>query len=164
LITSRQIIQVSETYVTAKKVPDGYLQVFSNPTSTELSSITKDKKEIRFIADSKAKKVYVFDSYLATHENVSDLINLRRDDFDLFFGYAKVSGGKATFDRSHDFKIVLNNVSRNDTYGDHARNFLKIFFNKDQKWEWLDRYISGSLAFIRTCKSQYLDGLKKIEK
>lgn len=153
MITSKLIIKLLEVYITAKKVDDDYLQVFCNPTSTELASITKNSKEIRFIADGEHQKVYVFDSYLATHEGIMDLLNLI-DKSNFFYGYATVSNGKATFTKSHDLKIALNNT-RDSKY---SKNFLDKIFS--YKWDWLNKYISGTTSYLNSSKIQYIEKYK----
>jgi len=49
-----------EKYVTAYKKWDNTIEVFVNPTKRELRDTVNSVGELRFIADSKNKKVYVF--------------------------------------------------------------------------------------------------------
>jgi len=74
MITSNQINKVLEDWDRSVKNGSLSAEVYTNPTSSDLgelnASIDKSlnpKKEVRFIADSKAQKVYVWDSSLLTH-------------------------------------------------------------------------------------------------
>jgi hypothetical protein len=102
-ITSNQILSVSESYLTSKKLDkDTNLEVYANPTSSEITKITDQSnktfgvRQVRFVVDNKNKKVYVADAFLTLHYTILKLIglNLPETSPDYFVGIANVKGGK----------------------------------------------------------------------
>ena len=108
------------------------VEIWVNPSKSELRKIGKN---VRFVADSDTKKVYVWGADFL-HDIVWDKIlkkelkDFRRyDDLSLFKGGAK----NGRFD---DFE--------NDAYSDMLHDDLaEVFFADPDHWRWVGKYISG---------------------
>ena len=72
MLTARQII---EEYEAAKTVGKNYVEIFSNPTKSELDSFNGE--HLRFIADATTKKVYVADAVIAIHYDIKKILRLK---------------------------------------------------------------------------------------
>jgi hypothetical protein len=62
-------------------LPGGKVPVYENPTTSDYSDIKKSTirfyrklESVRFIADIESEKVWVWDAYLATHDDVDPKI------------------------------------------------------------------------------------------
>jgi hypothetical protein len=110
VITSRQIIKLSEEYVKTVKIYSNSFPVFENPSAKEIADACKQSKimwgisGIRFFADNNSKKVYIWDSYFGVHKDVARHLGLDdryiTRDPTLFFGIANVTNGRAVIDDS----------------------------------------------------------------
>ena len=149
LITASNIISISEEYVT--RLHDA--EIFVNPNNSELLQIIKPQSvkprnwaigtgEIRFIADAKSKKVYVWDSGLLLHHTVMDKIGYDHKNSlnHLILGIAFVKlGQKPLFTAWDSFNPqTLSNY---------------MLFSLD--WNWLDRYINYK-SFFQSCKDKFM--------
>ena len=74
MITSKQILNLSESYVGTKNIRNNDIVVYVNPTLSDYAKLNRTNPAIRFIIDSKNKKVYAWNGYLATH---GDIVNSR---------------------------------------------------------------------------------------
>ena len=137
MITSDQIISLSEKYTTSGKIYGHYLEIFENPDRSDLLKLAELVKEntnrrletIRFVAVDKTKTVYICDGYSNIHQDMRDLLKLPAPGYTgSIDGIAKVYGGKAVMSE-------LSNISSEEAVR--------------SKWTWVDKYISGCSAKIR---------------
>jgi hypothetical protein len=77
MITSKQIFNLLEDYAMLVNLPGGKVPIYENPTTSDYSDIKKSTirfyrklESIRFIADIENEKVWVWDAYLATHNDI----------------------------------------------------------------------------------------------
>jgi hypothetical protein len=107
--------------------------VFVNPSSKEIREATIRHKSMRFIADSKDKSIWVWDSMNALHKevwkNLNELNKGRNfvdslDKLEVMEGVATVSGGKA--------KVTFSNVI-DGGYASYSKDDL-IQLKKNMKW------------------------------
>lgn len=63
------------TYLTSFRCPRGYVEVFENPTKKEIEQVgwQTPEREIRWAADAKTRKFYIWNSY-GLHEAVFEMI------------------------------------------------------------------------------------------
>ena len=83
MITSNQITKLSEKYLTSGTVRGQHVIVYENPTSSDFVQMNRfsKSKKFRFIANGDTKKFYVWDAYLATHDDVkSNLLHNFQND------------------------------------------------------------------------------------
>jgi len=81
MITSKQIFNLLEDYAMLVGLPGGKVPVYENPTTSDYLDIKKSTirfyrklESIRFIADIENEKVWVWDAYLATHDDIDPKI------------------------------------------------------------------------------------------
>jgi hypothetical protein len=148
MITSKQIVTISEKYLTGKKTSYGYAKVYTNPSSSEIIEIIKPqsvngrtwpvgKGEIRFIADAKTQNVWAWDSGKALHNDIYKLLGFSYGPSKLD-GIAFCSIGSKPVMNGFD-KLVFN------AYGNSAKIFFTEMFNYN--WNWLSQYIDYKERF-----------------
>jgi hypothetical protein len=131
MITSKQIIKLSEEYAAMGKSQGYQVEIYKNPASSDLSALVKFAKEhnrqlrkVRFVADAKTKTVYVADAYLIEHNDIRKIVGLptypTRNDSWVLDGIADYVSGK------------LNLITCSPTVG-----------NFSFSWEFVDRYVPG---------------------
>ena len=101
-----------------------YIEIFVNPTKKEFMDaygIVGGKKYVRFIADPKSKKVYVF-SPNEYHRNIHVNLNLTNDDLINIWGVAQKVGNSWMLVTSDSWKSLKD--------------------KKASTWEWLKKYIN----------------------
>ena len=147
MITSKFILEkLGEEYFNAKNVSGNLVTVYMNPSVDEFKELEKLSRKsggtnvLRFVADGKNQKMYVWDAYNARHVDIrSSLLHLPAN-FDAtphtIDGYLEVSGGKAKMFAWEDIQeyIIMKN-KHNKKLDDY---FSKVFFT--YKWTWLDKY------------------------
>lgn len=110
MVTSKQILSLLESYVTsglccivkvAGKLTEIKFPIYVNPGSSDLIELEKAArfdnrklKELRFIADAKAKKLYVCDAFLGLHEKMLSALKFSTSDKTIVGGIITMSGGK----------------------------------------------------------------------
>lgn len=163
MITSSQIIKISEDYLLRER----NLEVFVNPTRSELSTIANTSKalynQIRFIADAKDQKLYVWDAYLEIHYYVRRLIKLNPTVIQtpsIINGTANVTNGRTSIiNWTDDYDELLYNISNNNSKSKESKVFLNKLLN-EYRWNWLSNYVSNGTAFINWKKQEMLQGYK----
>jgi hypothetical protein len=159
VIKAIHISLIVEEYFSSKKVPGGYLEIFENPTQSEVKEITKKHQEkrgigeVRFTADAKLKKVYVWDSWVATHQEARNVIGIKDPPEDtpyLLNGTAYVEdNNKPKMMTWDDFNFNINAVPfKNTKPGNVAYEFLNSVFS--YKWDWLEKYVRCSNLLSRS--------------
>jgi hypothetical protein len=169
MITSKQIIKLSEEYWGAKNVSGTYTIIYDNPTASDLKDLNltmntgNSRRVVRFIADRQYKKVYIWDAWNAHHTQMRPVLGFNSDslsEYPLMDGYAILSSSnKLNIDDWGDFDTDWMVVNRaNPKWSREIVPFLKSFFAAN--WSWLDRYIAGSSSFLNNCKQKFETRLK----
>lgn len=139
MITSWDIIKISEDYVKGKNFRGGYVEVYVNPTRAEMKRVAS-KNVIRFTADAKTAPptVYVWDASKAIHYEVLTLIGTDKIDTQpwILGGIAELSGSGAVMTGWDNFHHVMQNMDT--SLRQNAIDFLTRLFNYN--WKWLDKY------------------------
>lgn len=177
MITSKRILDLLESYRLSKKVNNQLLTVYENPTQSEMKkagylSVDDDGEEhplskqfqgdVRYIADARDKKVYVWGAWDSIHDDVRRLLKFpdQSQTFKtpyLIEGVAKVTvSGVATNDMQQS--DYWTRVSSKNILGQDAKKF-KLFFNTvfSYDWLWLDKHIKNSNRDILQMKQKYLE-------
>ena len=154
MITSKQIL---ELYKSSKKTSSGELVVFENPTQKELREVAKwtvtddldrikvskiNPGYIRFLADAKVQKVYVWNAWLGTHDDGRRLLGYgSQDDFMkkpwVMDGMGTVTKSGVTTLDTNDMDLRLKVFFRGNRSTKVLPEFLKY------NWSWVDKYIGG---------------------
>ena len=122
MIKSNRIIEICEDWVKSVNGHGGRTDVFVNPSSADYLEIYKGSKYqiIKFIADNKNKKVYVWNADTGIHRDVLSelglMSQLQKYNPDILVGDGVLSNGKAR----------VRNSGINATRVD---------------WSWIGRYI-----------------------
>jgi hypothetical protein len=187
MITSKQIITLSEEWETSFTYGNHLIDIFVNPTSSDIKELfskldvkINPKKEIRFIANAKTKKVYIWDASLVHHAEVSHKLGFSHPgEYDglitseppyIFDGFGYLSSGKIVGQNENgsisDIKIALN--AKLISKGKKSKQnywFIEEWisrFNAIFYWDWsfIDRYVPGFSRNILTLKEQFLNWMK----
>ena len=157
MITSKQVIDITEKTLKWKQYYGEKVEILENPSSSEVLALFDIKtpdflREIRLIADADTKKVYVWNAELATHNMVQSDIgypNLNNKP-NLILGMGKLSGGKSII-TEWDYSRFYASKSNLDFLG-------KLF---SYNWSWLSNYISNITSFLATEKDKYQKLVKR---
>jgi len=124
----------------------GDCEVFVNPTIKEIIEINSN--EIRFVADNKKKKFYIWDANLEIHVGIWDNVigdsNREFNDKTLFTGITKVKDGKLHIKRSDELEYSKKTVER---------SVIQSLFEND--WDWVDKYIIDFSRYIKKMRESY---------
>jgi hypothetical protein len=179
MITSKQLLKQIEQYSDTKNVSGHAVIIFENPTSSDILEISKttksSPKEVRFIADAKTRKVYVWDAYLAIHREILKQINVKYSAMAppySMIGEATINGNKLNFKKSDALgnwmDISLGPIPKSltpqqklnwDTDRSNANNEIRNYVNFD--WSFADRYINGLNSYLKQQSQLLNDWLKK---
>jgi hypothetical protein len=151
LITSRHIVILLEDYLDSVNYGGRNVQVFVNPTFDDYKEL--NAKKVRFIADAKSKKIYVWNAYFAIHNAIAYKIGLEpRMDVDLFSGESDYYNNKLYMKESSRLRGYVKNVKQGNARP-LEHQYLVNFFN--QNWSWLDKYIDGAVQYINDNKQKF---------
>uniref|UniRef100_A0A6M3K3V2 Uncharacterized protein n=1 Tax=viral metagenome TaxID=1070528 RepID=A0A6M3K3V2_9ZZZZ len=121
-------------------------EVFINPTIKEIMGIGSN--DIRFVADNKKKKFYIWDAYKNIHVSIWDNVigdsNREFNDKTLFTGIAKLKGGKMHMHMSDELEHDKNTTER---------SVIQSLFEND--WDWVDKYIIDFSIYIKKMRESY---------
>jgi len=160
VITSKQIISLTERYENTFNINGRELVIFVNPTKDDLK-VSKAKK-LRFIADCDKKEVYVWNSYFAIHNSVLGRLGYHTHfEKNLFCGGCDIANNTTYITDSDYLEDVVKNLDK-ISYDSIALESLKYKFSKN--WEWLDKYVVGSSYYITKIKEKFLKKLAKVVK
>ena len=136
MITSKQILE--EFYKTFD-VMGGYSDIFVNPGSSDYAEIYKESKYhwIKFFADDKNKKVYVWNADRGIHREIVIKLNLAMMNDNILAGDAMLSNGKAIMKDSDMLTNLLNGAKARNPVSKHS---LKALLSIN--WSWVEKYIS----------------------
>ena len=128
--------------------PKKYVEVFVNPTNYEMEEVAKDgpRQEIRFFADGRNKKVYIF-SNEEIHSTVLQGLGLAGYDYKTAFtpkkqlltGVAQKVNNKWTMTGSDAIGSLLYSASSKEGTENWERDYLHMLFNTD--WSWANKWI-----------------------
>ena len=170
MITSKRIIEISEEYNTRKNISGKDVVVYKNPTVDDLKEIQKlsvlqDMPEVRFVINRNDKGVYIWDSYLANHDQVYGVLHLdwfhRDTDLNILFGHAYIKGNRlvpSSSDLRGIFYYVIGWIYSKKDVEQNSKK-LDTFFSYD--WSFADRYIVGFNSYLKQVKSEWLSQVKK---
>ena len=182
MITSKQVIKLSEDWF--KDVKNGNItaSIFVNPGSSDIRDIYKNAVSanraghptIRFIADAKTHKVYVWDAYYAYHDDVATELGYVKPNEYLdeppfvYDGYGKIVNGKIVGNDTHgttsNIDSLLNSIETNHYLSDRQIkeriDILSPIFTYN--WSFIDRYISGFTKFIQDRQQRFFILLSKL--
>ena len=170
MITSKHIIVILEEYATRKNISGRDVVIYKNPTVTDLKEIQKlsvlqDMPEVRFVINRNDKGVYIWDSYLANHDQVYGVLHLdwfhRDTDLNVLFGHAYIKGNRlvpSSSDLRGMFYYVISWIySKKDSEQNSKK--LETFFGYD--WSFADRYIVGFNSYLKQVKSEWTSQVRK---
>jgi hypothetical protein len=145
MITSKQIVNLSEKWVQPVKSWHGRSEVFLNPDSTDIKELylSNDKHYVRFLANSKTKGVYAWNGFTTIHYEVANSVGLgseynKKNNFNLLCGTGSIKSGK----------ILMLGESTIDAYLRKNINNLELSSKKylediiDTNWNWLNPYVN----------------------
>ena len=154
IIRAHDIIKISEEWYQAKSVRSNYIDVFINPSATEIRKVaSKDSKRIRFTADARIpQKVFVWDAMKAIHYEMLSVVGSDRIDSYPYIigGVAEVQGSSVVmvgWDHSFHVMNLLQSSSRGNVI-----EFLTKLFSYD--WTWLNKYFKAT-DYINKRKSEF---------
>jgi hypothetical protein len=151
MIDSTQIINLSEKYLTSKRVHtfngDRELVIYVNPDTSERQDVILAAKKsqkggsgpyIRFIADAKTQNIYIWDGYDGDHVTGRNLIGLSAINQSktpwLLYGTCEAVGS---------YKLRLVEWDSKPSYSEYK--FFFAFFDYD--WKWLSKYVDTKEYF-----------------
>jgi hypothetical protein len=151
VITSKQIITLIESYYDSVNSGGRNIQVFVNPTPDDYKEL--NAKKVRFIADAKNKKIYVWNAYFAIHNAIAYKIGLEsRMDVDLFSGESDYYSNKLYMRDSSRLRNYVKNFRQgNERQIEHQ--YLLTFFGQD--WSWIDKYVDGAVQYMKDNKQKF---------
>ena len=150
MISSKQILSILESYLSTRQVRGKSIIIYKNPTSSDYQEMYRDSKkdnmmsnglllqtrqpfkEIRFILDGVTKIVYVWDAYLAIHEDVAKLLNINLDSQTILHGACEVYNGKPIAS-SYDLREFFSSIQ--------GKNF-------DIDWHFIDKFLGNSFSNV----------------
>jgi hypothetical protein len=159
LLTAKKISEISEEYFSAKRVRANFVEVYVNPTQSEIiSACSKDSKRIRFTANAKNQKVFIWNAMNAIHYDMLPMLGQEYTDVypNIIGGLAEVQGGKTVmvgWDNFHHIMDVMSSSSRSN-----AIEFLTKLFSYN--WSWLDKYFQAT-NYINKRKLEFENYLQK---
>ena len=141
-----------------------YHEIFVNPTKKELDIVYNEEpyneyySGIRFIADNKNKKLYVFNSNLLHGYAVEKIFKAKRITFDL--NYQLITG----IIENNDYTVTNSDSLLFDLKraGNDAYMYLKFLLKTD--WSWIDKYIYFSDWWKTIMIPELQEQLVEIEK
>lgn len=122
------------------------IDIYVNPSKKEMK--LAGNPFVRFIADDKNKRVYVWDAMLMLHRPTWDFIKKETNDTRVLYKTDTLFSGE--FDGSV--------MSRYDLYSTTLNQLKDIISIYRKDWSWVDRYISG---FNDNTKEVLIDEIPK---
>lgn len=162
MITSNQILQISEDYIDSVVSDYSSLptDIYCNPGSTDMKELYQksSRHEVRFIADGKTSKVYVWNADTALHQTVAKKLGLLSklgydkpwtdSSVDILIGSGLVSGGSITMSSSNLLDPIIAIAAKGQEYKNYENvKYMKRLISKN--WSWLRKYINYSAYFDR---------------
>lgn len=134
------ITQISDRCFRAKTFRGGYVEVFINPSQSELIKVASKKtNRVRFTADARSPhKVWVWDASKAIHYEMLPLLGADRCDVYPYIlgGLVELQGSNAVMIGWDNFFHVMNVIDSSSR--ENVIKFLSRLFSHD--WIWLNQY------------------------
>lgn len=169
MISSKFILQRLESFSKSGKVFGRSVDIFENPTSSDLKELSRQSKdfqrsllEVRYIADAKKQKVFVFDAELAIHADVRTILDYSTEHYKTSF----LLNGEAKFQNGKLYTLPQRNlISKSFFYfQNYPSQVDKLYLEEVLKydWSWLEKYVIGIDSEIKTIKKTFGILVKKI--
>ena len=150
MITSNQIIQISERLLTRHTSGWSSVDIFENPDSSDIKELYQSDKshQVRFLADKDKKKVWVWSINHALHGEVSRVTGVYNSfnkivPVGIFSGYGYIQGGKTVMENSDTLDLMLRVVKADKRKEMKSeRDYLTDLLSDN--WTWLSRYVDFS--------------------
>ena len=147
MITAVQILDIFEVYVAGRKFRNDYVEMFKNPSKSELLEITEKSfknhhnRSIRFAVNPETKTIFVCDGYTGLHPDMRSLAGYTEDDVFIIYGLADYDGSQfvVSLDNCYSEIFHLFNIPK-------YRNLADTFLNFD--WSWVSSYVRGLESYI----------------
>ena len=159
MITSKEILKISEEFYKDGKIYGSLVTVYVNPTSSDISKMiihakehNRDIFEVRFIADAKNKKVYAADSYDIIHDDMYTVLGFERNSSFMLDGIAKLNGNTLVM---HSWDKFLRSYISSPKY----IIWFKDAFNYN--WSFADKYVKGCSNYVANDKKRFEELLKE---
>lgn len=155
LITSNQIIKLSEEWLMSIPSPfksEFPIDIYVNPSSSDLIELKKSTTYyVRFIADSRNKKLYVWNGETLLHAQVARHLNLNRRIESIpdqtLIGTADIRSGRL-YARYSDYLYSmlkdLNRYKSDATPGSYIQKQLNYFLTLKDEFNWMIHYMDIS--------------------
>ena len=164
-ISKNKNMIIFENYFKSVNTHGNYVNIYINPTYDDVKEIFSNQKktteffgDVRTIIDAKTHKIYVWDSYLAIHDDILQLLGYGiKSKYlpNILTGYANIINNKLVIENPKlmfSFITYPSDVREFDIKRlNEVRNFLTKFFNYD--WSFADKYLGGfkdALAWLKT--------------
>jgi hypothetical protein len=147
MITSKQIIKISEKYVDYISSSWATTPIFINPTSSDFKELYQNdtSHRVRFIIDNLSKTVYTWSAYHVLHGTVAQKYNLmnryKNSDPNLIMGVGDLKGGKVYMTGSDSLESNIFSIKQN-LFKDKTKQFLIELININ--WSWVNKYVDLS--------------------
>jgi hypothetical protein len=157
MITSKQIIQLSEKYYNSFNISGKDVVLDLNPTLDDYKKLKFN--DLRFIADSKTKNVVVWNGLLAIHLDVAKKYGVSFNS--LYSG--QYLCGLAYFPGKSLPMIHCDANASSIIYGDKNKlkervSYLTNLFSHD--WSWVDKFIIGTGTYMKETAIIFHEKLK----
>jgi hypothetical protein len=191
-MNAKQIIKLLEEW--SKSIPGinkkEKVNIYENPGSTDVKELyptTKKEKLVRYIADAKEKKVYVWSALLAMHTTVRKEIGLGDSGPDsrikypsVIEGFGLLSGGRivsVSMSNEGDMWLLESNMKKLLEWEKttslskitvkevlKSRDFIISLLTNmsNHDWSFLDRYVVGDGAKLKKLQLTFKDFMKRI--
>jgi hypothetical protein len=136
----RLLKYINEEYFMRVKNSNNSVEVFLNPSRKEFKEIAANINSVRFIANKKTKKVYVWNTYEAIHSDMYKLIfkgDFQKETFErkIIPGIADVLSSGKSIMYSSDW---LGDFFYRGEYG----LTIKDLENTKKDFQWMNKYIN----------------------
>ncbi len=119
-------IYLAAKFFNAVKIGNNYIEVFTNPSTSEIRELKKTTGNIRLIIDNKTKTIYAWDGFLATHSKIIQALKLN-------ISYNHTVLGAAII---HNSKLVFSGLSSTEETPAITSKLMKI------NWAWAEKYVA----------------------
>lgn len=190
MITSKQIIQLSEDWFKSIKTSMEVVDIYVNPSSSDYLELNKRGiRQIRFLADADSKEVYIADAMSLTHDQIALKLNKPRvvgafesHQWNILPGIATISGNKSTMtfsdqldglyrDAESFLKKLPTSKSKSSRTKEISLDMFKISVGSPKNlidniittdWSWCDKYVNIS-SWMSSYKNKYQSLLQKYQ-
>lgn len=179
MISANQIIWLSEEWF--KNVPyhgTKTVPVYINPDSGDCKELYQSCKNngnnsflVRFIADAKQQKVWVWDGIVTIHGPILNSFNYQFTDNWVMTGYGRLKGSIIIFEDNEDTSRIENKITSLWSYthwGNTEPEWIMKTFGKDIRqdvkelndilhynWQFIDKYLHGYAPLLLKLRQSY---------